>query len=190
MPAASGELYRFIVFIPHANVRAEFNKYRRELFASGFAAAYSFPAAAPVALVQAPASMYELRRMAALFRERSYENSAAGRIQTASISSAYLPNGKIIAGPRLSIETPPIPESVSVIATFPELILGVGVFPERQRQSPLRLPLRLPPTLQPPISFSAAALANMTLRPLEYETSYSWTIGEPQWLPARNSRRE
>jgi hypothetical protein len=176
MPSRYGAFYRFIVFVPHANVCAEFNKYRRTLFSSGCGEAYSFPAASPVALIKDPASKSELKSMAALFRLRSYEVSAGGKMQTDSVSSICLPDKKIIAGPSLSIETPSIPESIELIESFPKLVLGAGIF-------------SVPPLLaqlEPPIKFSAAAVANMTFYALGYDNSYSWTIGEPHWLPPVN----
>jgi hypothetical protein len=173
MPEYAGSFYRFIVLVPHANARAEFNKYRRTLFASGCRAAYSLPAAAPIALVKEPAPKDELGRIAHLLRQGSRERSDSGKIRTDAVSSVHLPDGKIIAGPRLSIIPPPLPENIALIATFPELILGVGLFSETPRL----------PEIKPLIEFRAAAVANMILRPLDYADSYSWTIGEPRWLP-------
>jgi hypothetical protein len=178
MPSRYGALHRFIVFVPHANVCAEFNKYRRTLFAGGCGEAYSFPAAVPVALVKEPASISELKSMAALFRQRSYKNSAGGKMQTELLSSICLPDGKIIAGPCLSIDAPPVPESIALIESFPKLLLGAGIF---------SVPPVLP-QLDPALKFSAAALANMTFQALGYEASYSWTIGELRWLPPVNKR--
>ncbi|MDR1148902.1 MAG: hypothetical protein LBK66_09755 [Spirochaetaceae bacterium] len=171
-------VHRFIVFVPHANVCAEFNKYRRTLFACGYGGAYSFPAASPIALVKKPASISELKSMAALFRQRSYDGAAGGKMQTELLSSIYLPDGKIITGPCLSIDAPPLPESITLIESFPKLILGAGIF---------SVPPVLP-QLAPPLKFSAAALANMTFQALGCEASYSWTIGALQWLPPVNKR--
>jgi hypothetical protein len=182
MPSRYGAFHRFIVFVPHANVCAEFNKYRRTLFAGGCSEAYSFPAAAPVALVKEPASISELKSMAALFRQRSYKNSAKGKMQTELLSSICLPeclpDGKIIAGPCISIDAPPVPESIALIESFPKLVLGAGIF---------SVPPVLP-QLDPALKFSAAALANMTFQALGYKASYSWTIGALQWLPPVNKK--
>ncbi|MDR2659660.1 MAG: hypothetical protein LBC27_06705 [Spirochaetaceae bacterium] len=168
----SGTFYRFIAFVPHPNVRAEFNKYRRELFASGCRYAFSFPAAAPIALVQNPASKTGLKNTAALFREYCYRFDENGKIQTSYISSVTLPDGQVIAGPCLSITTPPISEDIEIIERYPKLILGAGIFPDT-------------PVLPAfsPNPFRAAAIANMTLRELQYKFSYSWTIDAPHWLP-------
>lgn len=176
MAFKNGGIYRFIVLVPHANVRAAFNGYRRELSAGSAgapAAVFSFPAVAPAALVGAPASKAELKSMAARFRRQSYENGG-GKIRSEGRAEAVsLPDGKTIAGPRLSVEPPPLPEGVTVLERFNRLILGALIFP-----GPVPA---LPPC--PPLKFSAAAFANMILEELPYEHSYSWTIGEPQWLP-------
>lgn len=174
MLTGDGAGYRFIALVPHANARAEFNTYRREAARTAGNRVYTFPAAAPVALLTAPASRTELKRLAALFRLQSHKNGGDGRIVTGQISSIKLPDGKTLAGPCLSLEPPPIPESMALAESFPKLILGVGIFSDMPK---------LPP-LQRPVKFAAAALANMVLRPLQYEQSYEWTIGEPQWLPS------
>lgn len=176
-------MYRFIVLVPHAGARAEFNKYRRELLCgeggvSGIDVdVYTFPAVVPVALVQNPVSKNELKGIAASFRLQSHKNGGGGKISAAGMSFVEMPDEKRIAGPRLSIEPPPIPAGIPVLKSFTRLVFGVGIHgAERER------------CFDPPagaINFGAAAIANMTLRELEYERSYSWTIGEPQWLPSR-----
>jgi hypothetical protein len=60
-----------------------------------------------------------------------------------------------------------------LLERFSRLVLGALIWP---------VPV-LPALPCPPLKFSAAALANMLMRELPYEHSYSWTIGEPQWLP-------
>ena len=169
-----GEVYRFIVLTPHADARAEFGRYCRESFSGGGTEFCSFPAAAPVALLDAPASGPALKELAALFRAQSYGNGGGGRMVTGQISELRLPDGKTLAGPRLSVEPPPLPEGLSFVESFPALILAAGIFFGAPALPPLGKPVR----------FSAAAIANMVLRPLPYKQSYEWTIGEPHWLPS------
>jgi hypothetical protein len=164
-------VYRFIVLIPHANARAEFGKYLRESFRSGRTEFCSFPAVAPVALVEAPAARLELKRLAALFRMQS---CGGEKISTGQIARVRLPDGTSVAGPRLSIEPPPGTWLAAAIKRFSPLILGAGIF-----QTPAALPLP-----KDTIRFGAAALANMRLERLERGLSYSWTIGRPEWLPS------
>jgi hypothetical protein len=167
-------LYRFVALVPHANARAEFNRYRRESALIAGKGIYTFPAAAPVALLTAPVPGDQLKRLAALFRLQSYKNGGDGRIVTGEISSIILPDGKTLAGPCLSIEAPPIPGEIAVAESFKKLILVAGIFPGTPELPPLRRPVK----------FSAAALANISLTPLRYEQSYCWTVGEPRWLPS------
>jgi hypothetical protein len=168
-----GAAYRFLALVPHANTRAEFGKYGRRLFREGAAGFCSFPAAAPVALLSAPASGSELKRLAALFRLQSYKNGGGGRICSGRISSVRLPDGMTLAGPLLSLEAPSLPDLPALVERFPRLILCAGIFPSAPDTPPPPEPLR----------FSAAALVNMVLRPLRYGQSYEWTLGEAHWLP-------
>jgi hypothetical protein len=176
-----GGFYRFVALVPHISARAAFDRYRRELSVNGDAAAaiFSFPAVAPVALVNAPASKAALKALAALFRKQSRENGGCGKISAGGEPlSAPLPDGSVIAGAPLSLEMPSVPDGIDTFSLFPRLILGAGIFPR-------------PPLLRlacPAVKFAAAAVANMALRPLPYGHSYSWTIGEPQWLPPLGRR--
>jgi hypothetical protein len=174
-PIGNG-FYRFVALVPHISARAAFDRHRRELAADGgLAAVFSFPAVVPVALVNAPASKAALKALAALFRRQSYENGGCGKMTAGGEAvTVRLPDGNMIAGAPLSI--PSVPDCID--SPFPRLILALGVFP--------RPPLFRPAC--PPVKFSAAAVANMTLRTLPYGHSYSWTIGEPQWLPPPGKR--
>jgi hypothetical protein len=175
MEIREGGFYRFVAFVPHISARAEFDRYRRELTATDDGrAVFSFPAVAPVALVNAPVSRAALKALAALFRRQSRENGGNGKISAGGETvTARLPDGKMIAGVPLSLEMPSMPDGIGAIEVFPRLILALGIFP--------RPPLPRPAC--PPVRFTAAAVANMTLRTLPYEHSYSWTLGEAQWLP-------
>jgi hypothetical protein len=166
--------YRFVALVPHVSARAELKRWTRKAFAAGGTGFCSFPAVAPVALLSSPASKSDLKQLAGLFRLQSYESGGDGRIGAGEISQVRLPDGKTLAGFRLLIEPPPLPEGMALLESFPELILCVGIFSGAPELPPLESPLR----------FSAAALANMVLRPLGYEQSYEWTIGEGQWLPS------
>jgi hypothetical protein len=115
-----------------------------------------------------------LKELAALFRLQCYRNGGDGRISTGQISALRLPDGKTLAGPCLSVEPPPLPRGMAIVESFPALILAAGMFSGAPE---------LPP-LQKPVKFSAAAVANMVLRPLPYKESYEWTVGEAQWLPS------
>ncbi|MDR0663818.1 MAG: hypothetical protein LBF80_07075 [Spirochaetaceae bacterium] len=169
----AGAVYRFLVLVPHANARAEFGKYLRESFFRGGTEFCSFPAVAPVALVGAPAAKAELKSLAAFFRLQGCKNGGGGKISTGKIDSVRLPDGKSIAGPRLSIEPPPA-LWLAGAEFFSQLILAAGFF---------QTPESLPP-LKETVRFGAAAVANMRLEALGYDQSYSWTIGTPHWLPA------
>ena len=82
-------------------------------------------------------------------------------------------------GRKNACRPPPLPKGVALVESFPALILAAGIFSGAPE---------LPP-LQKPVKFSAAAVANMILRPLPYEQCYEWTIGEAEWLPSIRGRR-
>jgi hypothetical protein len=170
----SADAYRFVALVPHASARAELKRWTCKAFAAGGTGFCSGPAVAPVALLDAPASRTDLKQLAGFFRLQSFKSGGDGRISAGQISQVRLPDGKTLAGFRLSIEPPPLPAGMAIVESFPELILCAGIFSGAPELSPLETPLR----------FSAAALANMVLRPLGCEQSYEWTIGEGQWLPS------
>ncbi|MDR1256809.1 MAG: hypothetical protein LBJ86_03605 [Spirochaetaceae bacterium] len=169
--------YRFVALVPHVSARAAFDSYRRELAAGDgrdAAAVFSFPSVAPIALVKAPASKAALKALAALLRRQSY-GKGGGKISAGGeVVTARLPDGNTIAGVPLSLQMPSLPDGIDALAAFPRLILALGIFSRAPTPAPVC----------PIFKFSAAAVANMTLRPLPYEYSYSWTIGEAQWLPS------
>jgi hypothetical protein len=168
--------YRFVALVPHVSARAAFDSYRRELTAADgrdAAAIFSFPSVAPVALVKAPASKSALKALAALLRRQSCGNGGGKISAGGEAVTARLPDGNTIAGIPLSLTMPSLPDGIGALAAFPRLILALGIFS--------RPPVPAP--VCPAFKFAAAAVANMTLRTLPYEHSYSWTIGEAQWLP-------
>jgi hypothetical protein len=175
--------YRFVVFVPHISARAAFDSYRRGLTIAGngqtSAAVFSVPAVAPVAVVNAPASKPALKALAALLRRQSLVNDGGKISAGGEAVTARLPDGNLIAGTPLSLSTPLSGISaIDCIEMFPRLVLALGIFHH-------------PPIIRPEcpaIKFTAAAVANMTLRALPYEHSYSWTIGEAQWLPPPGRR--
>jgi hypothetical protein len=63
-----------------------------------------------------------------------------------------------------------------ILGVFPRAVLG-GALMKTGKAAP-----ELPPP--PPVSFRAAAMANMSYRPLGGgEYSFEWTTGRPAWLP-------
>jgi hypothetical protein len=157
-------------------------EYRRELFASGLAGAFSFPAAAPLALVSRPFSGEELKALAAGMRELSLKNGGDGKFRSAGAGTAASPAGGFrFFGPLLEPWDPADLHSLGggkILYRFPALCLCAALLGPGDE----------PAAAAPDLSFSAAMTANLTIAPLdqgEEGYSFAWETGRPLWLPAR-----
>jgi hypothetical protein len=171
--------YRFIILVPHRDALEALEKYRKRLFSTGFYGAYSFPMAAPLALVSRPLSREELKELGRNIRDLS--KGKDGKIISGSAVQVNYSDKITFFGPSLSIE------------------LKESIFPESARDkilhvfSPPVLCVALPgseekpfPEEGPALSFRAAALVNLTLSPLDCGAaaySFEWRMGHPVWLP-------
>ena len=174
---------RLLVLVPHRDARRPLRGWSGSLHAAGLAGAWSFPWVAPLAALGRSPSRGELGLLARALR-------------------GSLGPGKITAGPAALAPLPLGAEGGPALAFGPALGAGLtgGLFepaglPPMRRVSPAVLGaaiLRGPPPegLPPPpeVSFRAAALAEMILRPIRRPgesggLSFEWEIGEPRWLP-------
>jgi hypothetical protein len=176
------EPFRFVVLIPHRDGGRIPEEYRRDLFASGFAGAFSFPAAAPLALVSRPFNREELKALAGDLRELSLKEGTDGKFRAAGAGKADCPRGGIrFFGPLLAPWKEDIPSlgGGKVLYRFPALCLCAALL------GPAEDPSAAPPP--PELSFRAAMTANLAVRPLsqgEKGCSFAWKTGRPLWLPA------
>ena len=180
---------RFIILIPHRDALKSLDDYRTRLFAGGFPGAYSFPAAAPLALVSSPLNREELGELARNIRRPG--NGTDGKIHC---------SGTTLIG---------FPGKFSFLGLCLDLLLNESLFPQTAKDKILHIPLspvlcaaivnsgflsaetNCPgenPILKeaPELSFRAASLANLAIRPLaggEADYSFEWKIGPPVWLP-------
>jgi hypothetical protein len=164
--------------IPHRDSRKILRAYSGELFAGGFTGAWAFPWAAPLALLSRPLEDAELSTLARTLREK---NLAHGKFKAGSPARLPLPDfpGAELWGPELDLGLrgedfgPSAASALSLVFHRPLLACTV-LYPEDPT-----------PPLPPPLSFSAAAVANLVYRPLEDGApSFAWEIGELHWLPA------
>ena len=186
----SKKMTRFIILIPHRDALKSLEEYRQRLFSIGVSGAHSFPPAAPIAHVSRPFSREELKGLARNIRELTGGNE--GKILSAGTAIVHCPyNMKYFSffGPVLSLSS------------------NEGLFPEAARNKLLHI--FLPPVLcaaivgsdvnsaganplseeAPSISFRAASLANLAIRPLkEGDYSFEWKIGPPVWLPKHKGK--
>jgi hypothetical protein len=171
---------RFIILIPHREGINVLEEFRRGLFASGFAGAFSFPAAAPLALVSRPFSGEELRALAGEMRELSVKEGGEGKFRSAGAGSVSCPGGGLnFFGPLLEPWDESLPSlgGSKVLCRFPALCLCAALLG----------PGDAPAAAGPEFSFRAAMAANLAISPLvrgEREYSFAWKTGRPLWLPA------
>jgi hypothetical protein len=169
---------RFIILIPHRDGGRILEEYRRELFASGIAGAFSFPAAAPLALVSRPFSGEELKALAAGMRELCLRDGGDGKFRSAG-AAASSAGGFNFFGPLLEPWDPGLPSlgGSKIIHRFPALCLCAALLG----------PAGVPSAAGPDLSFRAAMIANLSIAPLdqgEEGYSFAWKTGRPVWLPA------
>jgi hypothetical protein len=182
------------------------------LFAAGVYGAWSFPWAAPLAILSRPLSAGELKHCARALREQSLAGSNDGKIKTGPAACAAFPAGcfgaaegsAALFGPVFDIAVPsglfPARVSGKIIRRFSPPVLGSALV---WGSAPAQNALPGPPEL----SFRAAALANMIFRPLGAgdgggdisiggadtqigDCSFEWKIGKLYWLPpVRSGKR-
>lgn len=186
------EILRFLILVPHRDTVKILGDYRRLLFGAGFPGAFSFPTAAPLALVSRPCTGEELKGIARTLRQASLARGRGGKIQGGApelIPFPNIPGGRVLSGfsffgPALDL---PVPELSlpGLIYPFPALVLNTALV----EGAPL---IREPAPPMGAFSFRAAAAANMVIRPLDGAGtaggdpySMEWKIGRLSWLPAK-----
>jgi hypothetical protein len=197
---------KLLVFIPHWDARRLLRKWSASLFSAGCEGAFSFPWVSPLAALTRPLNAEELKHCAAVLREDSLADGKDGKISCGTAASLIFPpdnfcNGDAsIIGPLLNLDvsdaafTPGAAQKIAY--RFPYLVAGSCLV---WGQTPLHgdaAKAPFPPV--PPISFRAAAIANMSYRPLRAANgggaaddggcSFEWRIGRYCWLPPVKKR--
>jgi hypothetical protein len=175
-----------IILIPHRDGAGRLEEYRHSLFASGLAGAFSFPAAAPLALVSRPFRGEELKALAGELRALTRQEGGGGKFRSAGTLSAACPLGGFnFFG--LSLEPwgdLPSLGGEKVVYRFPALCLCAALLVPGESPGSLPAP--------PELSFRAAMIANLAICPLsqgEAGYSFAWKTGRPVWLPAYRKAR-
>ncbi|MDR1801995.1 MAG: hypothetical protein LBQ94_00175 [Treponema sp.] len=187
------EVYHFIIIVPHRDSLKPLEEYRAKLFAAGFPGAFSFPMAAPLASVSRFLSVDELKELGRNIRELT--NKTDGKIFCSgnSITKFTTENtedytedtekkeGLSFFGPGLSLT---IEESLFSVSARAKII---DILSSPVLCAALLAPDEKPPSEEGPvISFRAASLANLAIRPLESGAaaySFEWKMGPLIWLP-------
>ena len=180
----------FVILVPHPDLAASLRGQSRFLFAAGLNGAWSFPQAAPLALLRRPLREAELRDLAAALRKASLPRD--GKIALGKPILVPCPGFHGFFGAALDLEPPPLPYP-AVAHAFPALALCAAL------TAPAEAPLLgriqdLPPAN--PGFFRAAMAVNLTIKPLggafpagsvpapEENYSFEWRLGKPRWLPS------
>jgi hypothetical protein len=169
---------QLLAFIPHRDVRISLRVWSASLFSGGMSGAWSFPWVMPIAALNRPLSDSELKSRAHMLRREI--DLVGGKFTTDQLTVAAISDNVSVFGPTVNIGL-----SDSFFAFDDNAI--------DKRISPLVIGAALhqadaPPLVNPPqISFRAAALANMSFRPLPSDEnnnfSFEWEIGKLYWLP-------
>ncbi|MDR1142846.1 MAG: hypothetical protein LBK77_01350 [Spirochaetaceae bacterium] len=175
-----------VVLVPHRDCLPLLDEYRRALFAAGLAGAWSFPPVAPIALLGAPLPAGTLKALAAELRRllgnrKIVSGPAAGCVAPGKTAGGAS-RGIRLFGPVLDLPWLPCLSRLSLAeeTLFPweKPVLAPAVLDPRERVPDKHIPLAL--------SFRAAALANLVLRPAscgEAGYSFAWETGPLFWLP-------
>ena len=177
------ETYRYIILIPHRDFLRPLYGYRAKLFSMGFPGAWSFPMAAPLASVSRHFSTNELKELGR--NTRDLTKGTDGKILCSGNAHAKF--------------TTNMEEDISFFGVPLNLLVEETMFPKTARTkildifSPPVLCAALlasnerPPSEEgPALSFRAASLANLAIRPLESGAagySFEWKMGPFIWLP-------
>ena len=187
----SREIFRYIVLIPHPQALGSFRQYREKLFAGGFYGAHSLPLSAALAELSRPFKHSELKELAANIRYLS--NKTDGKILGSRTETIHCPGRLSFFGTLLELpwETDMFPPAArgKIIGTFlPPVLCSALVYPGTEEQAPMEE--------SPALSFRAAYIANMSVRPIDGKNplnraySFEWETGHPVWLPAYRKKTE
>jgi hypothetical protein len=182
----------FAVLVPHRDCLPPLDQYRRSLFAAGLAGAFSFPAAAPMALLREPLPDRTLKAWAAELRRllgnRKIVSGPAAECAVGPEKAGTGLKGFRLFGPGLDL--PPIEGAEAVFFRWEKPVLVSAILGPGDEEALAALNQTGP--LPPALSFRAAALANLVLRPAPCgETAYSftWETGPLFWLPKTGGSR-
>jgi hypothetical protein len=173
------EIYRFIILIPHRDLLKPLEEYRRRLFAIGIHGAYSFPVAVPFASVSRSFNRDELKELTRNIRGLTTETD--GKIQSAGTALVHCSHSHFsFLGVRLgfSIKESLFPQTAKkkILHTLSSPVLCAALV-KGENQVFEEAPV---------LSFRAASLANLAIRPLptgDPDYSFEWKISPPVWLP-------
>ncbi|GHV85335.1 hypothetical protein AGMMS50230_09430 [Spirochaetia bacterium] len=182
--------YTLAVLVPHRDCLPALELYRRSLFAAGLDGAFSFPAAAPLAVLERPLPQAELKAAAAELRSLLGNRKITVVDQTEC--SGWSPGIRFF-GPILDLPPPVFPGTLqrweqpvlapAILAGTADSGMDAAGFGTDAAG--------LPETPKPALSFRAAALAQLRLTPSPcgaVDYSFIWELSPLCWLPRPASK--
>jgi len=177
MKKDSFDSLQLLALVPHREVRRSLRIWSASLFSAGLQGAWSFPWVMPIAALNRPLSGEELRSRSFMLRR---EVDLSGGKFTTGPSTVAAISDNFVFGPAVNIA---LSDSFfdfedAIIRRVSPLVIGAALAssPDVNCHAPC-------------LSFRAAALANMSFRPLPSHNgahdnfSFEWGIGKLYWLP-------
>jgi hypothetical protein len=174
---------QLLALVPHRDVRGSLRVWSASLFSAGMNGAWSFPWVMPIAALNRPLSGVELKSRALTLRQTI--DLSGGKFTTGPLAAAAL-SDNFVFGPSVNIilsDSFFAFEGNAVIRRISPLVIGAALC-QADSSPAVNRPA-------PCFSFRAAALANMSFRPLPSpdgaynDFSFEWEIGKLHWLPRR-----
>ncbi|MCL2043263.1 MAG: hypothetical protein FWG89_03890 [Treponema sp.] len=193
---------QLLVMVPHRDSRLPLRAWSASLFAAGLPGAWSFPWVVPIAVLHSPLPGEKLTSLAHSMRQQIdiyCGKFIAGTPAAVAVCVNEQKETLSVFGPVLNITLPDSffsPAADALYCSLSPLILGAALVQSDTPHYPHGfLPAAIPLPPSPPVSFRAAALANMSLRPIFTGTeqncfSFEWKIGKLHWLPKKVKSRK
>jgi len=172
---------KFLVLVPHRDIRVELKKYCDFKLKEGLTGVYNFPLVTPIASLSQALNDGELKQIANLLRKSIGKNKISAG-ETSAIAFSYDKKELSLYGKRLDIT----PQDISLSGEkkinyiFPSFVIGCFLKDENNAKLDI-----LNENPQKKLEFRAAAVANMYWKTLQDngEIYFKWKIGKLFWLP-------
>ena len=170
---------QFIIIIPHNDGLKPFLDYRQKLFSLGVEGSYSFPLSIPLAEIKKPFSREELKELAVKIRE--FSDLKNGKITSKGNNIISSLGGFSFFGPEVELPSDKdffsgVTKDKIIEASSPPVLCCALIAALTKGEN-------FPPA--PALSFRAAKLTNLFIKPLACGNSFSfeWEMDLPVWLP-------
>jgi hypothetical protein len=183
----------FLVLVPHRDCLPSLEAYRRVLFSRGFNGAFSFPAVAPLALLDRPLGSGLVKAAAAELREGLGDKKVTPQgLELCPAWGIFRFSGPGLDLPLISIPAPAGSEFPVVLQRWEKPLLAPVLLAHGSDGNPFSDPVAGP--MPRFVSFRAMALANLALNQhvetvqdcdsFDADFSFTWELGQLHWLPS------